>query len=156
MGVQADLTFQASAVGAASVPAFAQGNSNMGGHDAGSRTVPPGVNTGLGMNLMDAFAGLVQTVAATSEAVAGLANAFRNDRGQNPQAECYRHLKPKKDLQKITAIDAKTLMIELADFEVDLGELGVPTQSEAAYRQLRAVYQGRTLDVVDLELVREA
>ena len=47
-------------------------------------------------------------------------------------------------------------MIELADFEVDLGELGIPIQSEAAYRQLRAVCQGRARDVIDLELVRGA
>ena len=45
-------------------------------------------------------------------------------------------------------------MIELADFEVDLGELGVPVHSEAAYRQLRAVCQGKAREIVDLELVR--
>ena len=38
----------------------------------------------------------------------------------------YQELKPKKDLWETTASDAKTLVIELADFEIDLGELGYP------------------------------
>ena len=52
-----------------------------------------------------------------------LANALQAANLGSGSDQGYRHLKPKKDLQKITAGDAKTLMIELADFEVDLGEL---------------------------------
>ena len=68
--------------------------------------------------------------------------------------EGYRELKPKKDMTKVTAQDAKTLMVELAQFEVDLGELGVAVASEAAYRQLRAMAEGKAKEVVDLETVR--
>ena len=39
-------------------------------------------------------------------------------------------------------------------FEVDMGELGVHLQSEAAYRQLRAAVQGKAREVLDLEQVR--
>ena len=45
-------------------------------------------------------------------------------------------------------------MIELVQFEVDLGELGVSLQSEAAYRQLRAVATGKARDVLGLENFR--
>ena len=106
------------------------------------------------MSSQDALQAIAQSVTAANEAVAALATVLQGNAGSNSQDQGYRHLKPKKDLQKITAADAKTLMIELADFEVDLGECGVPVQSEAAYRQLRAVCQGRARDIVDLELVR--
>ena len=43
----------------------------------------------------------------------------------------YRHLKPKKDVTKITCDGAEELMVELMQFEVDMGELGVHLQSEA-------------------------
>ena len=107
------------------------------------------------MNPVDAYTGLANSITQTSDAVAALANALQGANLNNSNSDQgYRHLKPKKDLQKVTANDAKTLMIELADFEVDLGELGVPVHSEAAYRQLRAVCQGKARDIVDLDLVR--
>ena len=43
-------------------------------------------------------------------------------------------------------------MLELDQFGVDLGELGVHLQTEAAYRQLRAQCSGKARDVLDLEL----
>ena len=36
----------------------------------------------------------------------------------------YRHLKPKKDVTKITCDGAEELLVELVQFEVDMGELG--------------------------------
>ena len=65
----------------------------------------------------------------------------------------YRALKPKKDMTKITADDARTLMNEISSFEVDLNELGIAKFSEAAYRQLRAMAEGKAKDVVDIETV---
>ena len=62
------------------------------------------------------------SIANTNEAVANFANVMAQgaNPGQNNSEHGYRNLKPKKDLQKITAADAKTLMLEQADFEVDL------------------------------------
>ena len=71
-----------------------------------------------------------------------------------PQADQgYRHLKAKKDITQVTCDGAEGLMIELVQFEVDMGELGVSLLIEAAYRQLRAVAMGRARDVLDLENV---
>ena len=42
-------------------------------------------------------------------------------------------------------------MVELTQFEVDLGELGVALYSEAAYIQLRAATTGKAREVLDLE-----
>ena len=53
-------------------------------------------------------------------------------------------------MTRIKAQDARSLMVELAQFEVDLGELGVPVYSEAAYRQLRAMADGKAKEVIDL------
>ena len=63
----------------------------------------------------------------------------------------YRALKPKKDMTKITADDARKLMSEISSFEIDLNELGIAKFSEAAYRQLRAMAEGKAKDVVDVE-----
>ena len=65
----------------------------------------------------------------------------------------YRALKPKKDMTKITADDARKLMNEISNFVVDLNELGIAKFSEAAYRQLRAMAEGKAKDVVDIETV---
>ena len=45
-------------------------------------------------------------------------------------------------------------MIELAQFEVDIGELGANRQTEVAYRQLRACAVGKARGVLDLALVQ--
>ena len=39
-------------------------------------------------------------------------------------------------------------------FEVDLNELGIETMTEAAYRQLRAMAEGKAKDVIDIETVQ--
>ena len=62
----------------------------------------------------------------------------------------YRNLKPKNDITKISADTARTLMVELAQFKIDVGELGVPPISEAGYRHFRAVCTGKAREVVDL------
>ena len=49
---------------------------------------------------------------------------------------------------------ARTLMMELDAFGVDMGELGVNLHSEAAYRQLCAMCVGRARDALDLEVGR--
>ena len=66
----------------------------------------------------------------------------------------YRSLKPKKEMTRVTAESARVLMTELMDFEVDLNELGVSTQTENAYRQLRSMATGKALDVINLETVQ--
>ena len=66
----------------------------------------------------------------------------------------YRHLKPKKDVTKVTCDGAEELLVEMVQFEVDLGELGININSEAAYRQLKAAVQGKAREVLDLEQVR--
>ena len=45
-------------------------------------------------------------------------------------------------------------MNEISNFEVDLNELGVAKLSEAAYRQLRAMAEGKAKDVIDIETVQ--
>ena len=74
-------------------------------------------------------------------------------RGAQGADQGYRHSKPKNDITKVTCDGAEGLMIELVQFEVDMGELGVSLMSEAAYRQLRAVAVGKARDVLDLENV---
>ena len=105
-------------------------------------------------NLINA---LGQSAAEANQNVAYLAQVMAQhprggNRGGDDRADRfgYRSLKPKKDLQKVTAHDAKTLMMELLDLEVDLGEIGTPIQSEAAYRQLRSLSSGRARDIIDL------
>ena len=66
----------------------------------------------------------------------------------------YRALKPKKDMTRITAESARTLMNEISQFEVDLNELEIAKLSEAAYRQLRAMAEGKARDVIDIETVQ--
>ena len=66
----------------------------------------------------------------------------------------YRALKPKKDMTRITAESARILMNEISSFEVDLNELGIAKLSEPAYRQLRAMAEGKAKDVIDIETVQ--
>ena len=73
-------------------------------------------------------------------------------KGSGDDAGGYRALKPKKEITAITADNAAALMMELDQFEVDMGELGVHLQTEAAYRQLRAMCSGKARDVIDLEV----
>ena len=66
----------------------------------------------------------------------------------------YREMKPKKDIKKIIAVDAPARTVELYQFELDLGEIGVTTSTEPAYRHLRAVSVGKARDVLDPELAQ--
>ena len=58
-------------------------------------------------------------------------------------------------MTSITAENARGLMNELAQFEIDLGEIGAPLRSEEAYRQLRAMSTGKANDVLALEVEYE-
>ena len=73
--------------------------------------------------------------------------------GWNSQGSGYRLLKPKKDMPRIKGQSADSLMLELAQFEIDLGKLGVSVRSEAAYRHLRSCVADRAREIVDLEMV---
>ncbi len=101
---------------------------------------------------------LIQTMGSsvvnTNAQLGSLANALHVQAAQQQQNQGYRALKPKRDLTKISADNARSLMIEIMQFEVDLGALGVNKNSEAAYRQLRAVVEGKARDVLDLEEVQ--
>jgi len=90
-----------------------------------------------------------QTHAAAMQQIAG---AWRG--GGGGEESGYRTLKPKHELTKIKAANAKDLMEEMAQFEVDLGELGIQAHSEAAYRQFRAVVVDRAKEVVNLVVVQ--
>ena len=91
---------------------------------------------------------------ATYQSVSGMADSLRqNGVGSGSAAGSasgggVRSLKPKKDMTQITASDARTLMFEIDQFEIDLGEIGVSKQSEEAYRQLRAMSTGKANDVL--------
>ena len=80
----------------------------------------------------------------------------RNRHGSSGESSShgYRALKPKKDMTRVTAESARTLMNEISNFEVDLNELGVARLSEAAYRQLRSMVEGKAKDVLDIETVQ--
>ena len=97
-----------------------------------------------------------QSVQMSSQMVQGFQSMAAN-KGSGRAGELashgYRALKPKKDMTKITADDARKLMTEISSFEVDLDELGIAKFSEAAYRQLRAMAEGKAKDVVDIETV---
>ena len=64
----------------------------------------------------------------------------------------YRELKAKKELTKIRAHDARSLMQEFTQLDVNLEKFGVSVQSEAAYRQLRAALDGDAIGIVNLAL----
>ena len=81
------------------------------------------------------------SVLNTNQTVGYLAQTLQQNAGGSAGSgsQGYRALKPKKELVSLSADNARTLMTELMQFEVDLGELGVAVTSEAAYRQLRAM-----------------
>ena len=64
----------------------------------------PGPNAGgQRMNPVDAYTRLANSITQTSDAVAALANALQGANLNNSNSDQgYRHLKPKKDLQKVT------------------------------------------------------
>ncbi len=133
-----------------------------------SRTTPysilvaRGAMAGLGANeqlIRELIATLGASIVNTNNAMQQFGNNIQQalaGRDADGGAAGYRVLKPKKDVTKITAASARVLMVELAQFEVDLGELGITAANEAAYRQLRAVCEGKARDILDLELVSGA
>ena len=50
----------------------------------------------------------------------------------------YRALKPKAQMSSVKSDNAFDLMMQIMQFETDLGEVGVQLNSEGAYRQLKA------------------
>ena len=104
------------------------GGHDMGGPPPGVHHVPPGMNPppgGAGFKdvlLRDLIVALWQKALNTNNQpmqlgrniADGVNNSNRGDQG-------YRHLKPTKDTTKATAESAEGLMIELVQFEVDIG-----------------------------------
>ena len=90
----------------------------------------------------------------SSQMAQGFQNMAASAGSGDASSHGYRALKPKKDMTKITADDARKLMGEISSFEIDLNELGIAKLSEAAYRQLRAMAEGKAKDVVDIETVQ--
>ena len=112
-----------------------------------------GSSTGVdGRLIRELVTALGASVVNTNNSIVSLGQQMAQSQN-NSNDHGYRLLKPKKDVVKITADIAEELMVEMAQFEVDLGELGVPTYSEAAHRQLRAAATGKAREVLELEQV---
>ena len=79
--------------------------------------------------LIDALGASIVNTNLNIQQLAGVvANQNRDDRDRNGG---FRQLKPKKDLTNITAEDAASFMIQMLQFEIDLGEIGLSARSEA-------------------------
>ena len=65
------------------------------------------------------------SVVHTNNAIQYMIAVYAETQANQREDAGYRQLKPKKDVTKVTAEDAKTLMVELVQFEVDMGEIGV-------------------------------
>ena len=66
----------------------------------------------------------------------------------------YRALKPKAQMSSVKSDNAFDLMMQMMQFETDLGEVGVQLNSEGAYRQLKAQCVGLARDTLDYALVQ--
>ena len=93
-----------------------------------------------------------QSMISTNAHLAAMADVLASG-PRDSDRNGYTWLKPKKDITKVTAEDARSLMIELAQFEIDMGEIGVQPLSEAGYRQLRATCISKARGVLDLAAV---
>ena len=123
------------------------GNQAQGGNHHGFQQ-PPG--NGFDMSLM--FQALTNSALSTNQAVKDI-GLMMSKNCQNQEAkQGYRSLKPKREMTKLTAVEAKTLMNELMDFELDLRELGVVEMTETAFFQLRASVAGEAKDIVELAM----
>ena len=112
-----------------------------------------GAGSGLDNRLIrELVAALGASVVNTNNNLVTLGQMMANGLG-NQGDHGNRLLKHKRDVTKVTAEGAEELMNEMAQFEVDLGELGVHPYSEAAYRQLRAAVTGKAREVLELEQV---
>ena len=87
---------------------------------------------------------MAQSVQQTSQQLMYMISNQQQSTGGN---QGYRALKPKASLTTIKADTPKDLMLQVMQFEIDLGELGVNIRSEAAYRQLRSMCEGKAKDV---------
>ena len=94
-----------------------------------------------------------QSVVNTNQQIGHMAQVIGNNTNSGSDSHGYRALKPKKDMTRLSGENARVFMDELDQFEVDLNELGLSTFSEAAYRQLRAMVEGKARDVVNIETV---
>ncbi len=94
---------------------------------------------------------LGQSAVNTNASVNHMAQVLADQAGSRDGNQGYRALKPKKDMTRISADNARILMTELMQFEVDLNELGLVCMSGAAYRQLRAMCEGKANDVLNIE-----
>ena len=108
-----------------------------------------GCQDGLPRCVRGIMAAMGAAVANTNTSIQILTDTMQQGRDQ-ASVGGFRTLKPKKDITNITAEDAPTLMVQLDQFEIDLGEIGLMPQTEAGYRQLRAVCTGRAREIVDL------
>ena len=95
-----------------------------------------------------------QSVINSNAQVGNLAQLIAQNHRESSSNGGYRALKPKKDLTRLGCDNARACMTEFYQFEVDLNELGVVPQSEAAYRHLRAMVEGKARDVCDLATVQ--
>jgi hypothetical protein len=92
---------------------------------------------------------MMQMMYQTNQQIGFLAQALTVDAQARQANQGYRTLKPKRDITSIECENAEQLMVELMQFEVDLGELGVPVRSEAAFRQLKASCSGKAREVIE-------
>ena len=114
----------------------------MGWHAGGGMPPPPPV--GGGAVTADDIAQLICSMGAsiitTNIQLRGLTRILQqnlqNQRQDGNQG--YRTTKPKKDITSITAEGARALMVEVAQLEIDLGQVDARVETEVAYRQLRA------------------
>ena len=124
---------------------LSMGGRGMGGPPPGVHHVPPGMHPGphgpwgqpgpgVGLSdqvIRDLIVALGQNALNTNNQLVQIAQDLANVIQQNSRGDQgYRHLKPKIEIAKVTAGSAEGLMIELVQFEVDMGELGVSLQSE--------------------------
>ena len=131
-------------------------------NDPWANNPPPQGGGGGGANVdgnlvRDLIAAMGASIVNTNQNIAYLgqtmAQANAQARNSSGGDHGYRLLKPKKDITKITCDGPEELLVEIMQFEVDMGELGVHLYSEAAYRQLRAATVGKAREVLDLEQV---
>ena len=89
----------------------------------------------------------------TAASIRELAQVSYYNQQSQQDKQGFRQLKPKRDVTKVTASDARVLMTELIDFELDLQELGVTDLTETAFFQLRAVAEGEAKDIIELMML---
>ena len=69
----------------------------------------------------------------TNQNISNLVQVIQAGEAGRQANQGYRQLKAKRDITNISASSCKILMLEMVQFDVDLGELGIYRLSEAAY-----------------------